>query len=172
MVRVRLRVQLHKLLIIRYSNIKFPVKFNSHFVKNHEEIKSNLFEILNDSIFQEIDNRLDLYFLYGVDLFNHQFYWEAHETFEQIWHQIDKKSSKRILIQGLIQLSVALLKMSEKNSDSAKHLFEASRKKLNEHPSKLFKTEDILKKANAFINLRSDSFPQIKLYNYSQLSML
>ena len=163
MVRVRLRVQLHNPLTIRYSNIKFPIKFNSHFIKDHEEIKSNLFEILNDSYFQEIDDKLVLFFLYGIDLFNHQFYWEAHETFEQIWHQTNKKSSKRIFIQGLIQLSVALLKQTEGNLDSTKHLFEASLKKLHQHPSSLLEIENVLKTAKAFINQESDSFPTIKL---------
>jgi hypothetical protein len=54
-------------------------------------------------------------FLYAIDLFNYRYYWEVHEVFEKLWFITGKKSPEGIFIQGLIQLSVALLKKAQSN---------------------------------------------------------
>jgi hypothetical protein len=48
--------------------------------------------------------------LYGVDLFNRFYFWEAHEAWEALWASAPKGSSQRLLLQGLIQSAAALLK--------------------------------------------------------------
>lgn len=48
-------------------------------------------------------------YLYGVDLFNLAYWWEAHEAWEELWHQTDSEILHQF-IQGLIQLSAAQLK--------------------------------------------------------------
>jgi hypothetical protein len=48
--------------------------------------------------------------LRGLDLFDHRYWWEAHEVWEAIWHQVARGSPTRELIQGLIQAAAALLK--------------------------------------------------------------
>ena len=59
------------------------------------------------------DHRLaeDPCFLRGVDLFNHGFYYEAHEAWEQIWINLQKETPQRRLFNGLIQVSASLLKL-------------------------------------------------------------
>ncbi len=47
---------------------------------------------------------------YGIDLFNHGYYWEAHEAWEDIWRQLGRHSDAGRAVQGLIQLAVSLLK--------------------------------------------------------------
>jgi hypothetical protein len=47
-------------------------------------------------------------YLHGVDLFNHAFWWEAHEAWEGLWARAD--GTQRLFLQGLIQLAAALLK--------------------------------------------------------------
>jgi hypothetical protein len=49
-------------------------------------------------------------YLFGVDLFNRRYYWEAHEAWERVWHTCDKARTQGLFLQGLIQLSAALLK--------------------------------------------------------------
>ena len=49
-------------------------------------------------------------YLYGVDLFNHQFYYEAHEVWEELWHQVGHKSKQGLFLKALIQLAGYKLK--------------------------------------------------------------
>jgi predicted metal-dependent hydrolase len=50
-------------------------------------------------------------YLYGIDLFNHGYWWEAHEAFETVWLAAGQKSTRcGVFLQGLIQLAGAQLK--------------------------------------------------------------
>jgi hypothetical protein len=46
-------------------------------------------------------------FLWGLDLFNHGYYWEAHEAWEGLWQVVDRGGPSRMLFKGLILLSAA-----------------------------------------------------------------
>lgn len=48
-------------------------------------------------------------YLYGIDLYNLAYWWEAHEALEGIWHASDDVI-QRGYVQGLIMLSGAMLK--------------------------------------------------------------
>ncbi len=48
-------------------------------------------------------------YLYGIDLLNHGYFWEAHEAFEGIWHHLGRKDENSRFIQGLILLAVSCL---------------------------------------------------------------
>jgi predicted metal-dependent hydrolase len=52
-------------------------------------------------------------FLRGVDLFNHGFYWEAHEAWEGLWHACGRKGAMADFLKGLIQLAAAGVKHRE-----------------------------------------------------------
>lgn len=50
-------------------------------------------------------------YLYGVDLFNHGYWWEAHEAWETVWLAAGQRSTLcGTFVQGLIQLAGAQLK--------------------------------------------------------------
>lgn len=49
-------------------------------------------------------------YLWAVDLHNAGYWWEAHEAWEGLWQTLDKTGEQAIFIQGLIQVSAALLK--------------------------------------------------------------
>jgi len=49
--------------------------------------------------------------LYGVDLYNHWYFWEAHEAWEGLWQVVDKSRPPALLVQALIQCSAAMLKV-------------------------------------------------------------
>ena len=49
-------------------------------------------------------------YLYGVDLFNHGYWWEAHEAWETLWFAAGQQTKTGQFIQGLIQLAAAQLK--------------------------------------------------------------
>ena len=48
-------------------------------------------------------------YLYGVDLFNHGYFWEAHEAWEGIWKSAPTGSLADLFLRGLIQLAAAML---------------------------------------------------------------
>ena len=50
-------------------------------------------------------------YLYGFELHNHSFHWEAHEVWEPVWMGCAANTRERALMQGLIQLTNACLKL-------------------------------------------------------------
>jgi hypothetical protein len=53
---------------------------------------------------------LNLALCHGVDLFNHGYFWEAHEAWEEPWQVERRGSPHRLYLQGLIRLAAAALK--------------------------------------------------------------
>jgi Domain of unknown function (DUF309) len=58
-------------------------------------------------------------FLWGLDLFNHGYYWEAHEAWEGLWQGADRDGPLRMLFKGLILLSAAGIKIREGKHEAA-----------------------------------------------------
>ena len=58
-------------------------------------------------------------FLWGLDLFNHGYYWEAHEAWEGLWQVADRDGPLRMLFKGLILLSAAGVKIRERKHVAA-----------------------------------------------------
>ncbi len=50
-------------------------------------------------------------YLFGVDLYNHGFLWEAHEAWEGSWHASKHDPLQAEFLQGLIQCAAACLKV-------------------------------------------------------------
>jgi hypothetical protein len=69
-----------------------------------------------------------LSYVHGVDLFNHDFWWEAHEAWEGLWSRAE--GSQRLFLQGLIQLAAALLKHHLRSAAGAESLARGARGKL------------------------------------------
>jgi predicted metal-dependent hydrolase len=56
-------------------------------------------------------------YLYAIDLFNHGFYWEAHETWEGLWHAAGRRGVTADFLKGLIQLAAAGVKVLQGQAD-------------------------------------------------------
>jgi predicted metal-dependent hydrolase len=50
---------------------------------------------------------------YALDLFNHGYYWEAHETWEALWHAAGRRGPAADFLKGLIKLAAAGVKARE-----------------------------------------------------------
>ena len=70
-------------------------------------------------------------FLDGVDHFNKKLFYEAHESWETLW--TDYNLDDALLIQGLIQLSVAYFHITNLNLKGSKNLFNKCIPKLEKH---------------------------------------
>jgi hypothetical protein len=64
-------------------------------------------------------------YLYGVDLYNHGYLWEAHEAWESLWHRAKHDAEQADLLQGLIQCSAASLKIPMQQPAGLKKLADA-----------------------------------------------
>lgn len=69
-------------------------------------------------------------YLYGVDLFNHGYWWEAHEAWEGLWLAAGRDSLAGQFLQGLIQLAAAQLKRFSEEKRGATMLTETAVGKL------------------------------------------
>ena len=49
-------------------------------------------------------------YLFGADLYNHGFLWEAHEAWESLWHACGRKGPVATFLKGLIKLAAAGVK--------------------------------------------------------------
>lgn len=54
---------------------------------------------------------------FAVDLFNHGYYWEAHEVWESEWNRAGRQGLWATCLKGLIKLAAAGVKFREKNPE-------------------------------------------------------
>jgi len=70
------------------------------------------------------DSRL---YLYGIDLFNHGYYWEAHETWEELWIACGRHGITADFVKGLIKLAAAGVKVREGVPEGVRKLAQGAR---------------------------------------------
>jgi|SRR5581483_1283306 len=75
-------------------------------------------------------------YLLGIDLFNHGYYWEAHEIWERLWHASGRAGMVGDFLKGLIKLAAAGVKVREgipqgvrAHASGAAELFELTQKR-------------------------------------------
>lgn len=61
-------------------------------------------------------------YLLGCDLYNHAYWWEAHEAWEGLWHLPERGSLQYRFLQGLIQVSACHLKLRLGRADGVERL--------------------------------------------------
>ncbi|MFT5429731.1 MAG: hypothetical protein ACI9OJ_000403 [Myxococcota bacterium] len=54
-------------------------------------------------------------YLHGIDLFNHGYFWEAHEAWEGLWHACGRQGDVAGFLKALIKLAAAGVKAREEN---------------------------------------------------------
>jgi hypothetical protein len=75
-------------------------------------------------------------YAYGLRLYAHGFFWEAHEVWEAVWLATAPNSQERYLLAGLIQLANACLKLEMAQPKAAFRLLQASQDHFGECRSK------------------------------------
>jgi hypothetical protein len=65
-------------------------------------------------------------YLYGCDLYNHGYWWEAHEAWEGLWRVVPKETAQRRYLQGVIQAGACHLKLLLGHADGVARLRESS----------------------------------------------
>lgn len=79
--------------------------------------------------------------LFAIDLFNHGYYWEAHEAWESLWHACGRSGPVADLLKGLIKLAASGVKSREgrpagvkQHATRSAELLSAAAGKLGERP--------------------------------------
>ena len=79
-------------------------------------------------------------YLYGIDLFNHRFYWEAHEVWEGLWVACGRRGPTATYLQALINLAATGFKARwgsargmRANAGTAVRLFKSVTSDLGSH---------------------------------------
>ncbi len=71
-------------------------------------------------------------YLLGFDMFNHGFYWEAHEAWEALWQAIERKGRRAKLLKGLIKLAACGVKARQASNSGVIHLAGGALKEFKE----------------------------------------
>ncbi len=75
----------------------------------------------------------DPLYLQGIELFNECEFFEAHETWEELWTEY--RGEGRKFYQGIIQVAVAMQHFTNGNLRGAKKVYATSRNYLQAYPS-------------------------------------
>lgn len=67
------------------------------------------------------DWRSSLAYRRGVTLFDHGYYWEAHEVWEGLWHAAGRRGPIALFVQGLIRLAAAGVKVRAGRTEGTVH---------------------------------------------------
>lgn len=77
-------------------------------------------------------------YLWGIDLFNHGYYWEAHEAWEGLWHACGREGATATFLKALINFAAAGFKARwgnvrgmRANARTAASLFDASLRRID-----------------------------------------
>jgi hypothetical protein len=104
-------------------------------------------------------------YLYGIDLFNHGYWWEAHEIFEGFWRAAGRATPLGDFLQGLIQIAAALLKNAAESRVAAQTLARSGCRKLRGIPRVLLgiDRDALAASVEAFLTGSSETPPRIAL---------
>ena len=105
-------------------------------------------------------------YLYGIDLFNHGYWWESHEALEAVWLAAGQKTETGQFVQGLILLAAAQLKRYMQQPRGAELLTESGVNKLSlvEGIYLGVETAPLMAAAERCLVDDSGEYPQIRLH--------
>ena len=109
--------------------------------------------------------RESIHYLYAIDLFNLGYWWEAHEVLEDLWIETGRHTPVATFIQGIIQISAALLKDSQSVARGARRLSAKGLSKIRRQTGVFLgiRVERFAGHVEAYLEQKSLALPQIML---------
>lgn len=104
-------------------------------------------------------------YLFSIDLFNHSFWWEAHERLKYVSIGAGRESETGQFVQGLIQISAALLKHFLKEKEGAETLAELGLESLENAPKTYLGIDvvTLITQVENCFEIEGSNYPQIHL---------
>ncbi len=103
-------------------------------------------------------------YLFGVDLYNHGYLWEAHEAWEGLWHAAKHDELQAEVLQGLIQCAAGALKVRMQQPRGVARLTELGTARLEQvahRTSSTFMGLDLGELVAAFRAFAAQADPQL-----------
>jgi len=106
---------------MRYSKKKFPPYHFIPGLAQHPEKEGGYLrgKTIDAFGFDETNYMSNETYLYAIDLFNHEYYWEAHVYWEVLWNHVGRKTSHGYFLQALIKLAAAGVKYKLNQSEAS-----------------------------------------------------
>ena len=159
----------HDPLIERYTDRPFPPYRHLPFQNAHpflDEYGHSFGEKLSPPDSFTLDNWQHCSdYLYCIDLFNYGFWWEAHERLKHLCIAAGRESEMGQFIQGLIQVSAAVLKHFMQEEQGAETLAKLGLGNLQK-PTGIYLGIDIaafVAQVKEFLQSGEAKYPQIQL---------
>ena len=108
-------------------------------------------------------------YLYGIDLFNHRYWWESHEALEQCWVAAGRSTETGLFLQGLIQIAVACLKHEQGFLDVARRMAQEGMEKFPSPPGAYLGVDSVLLRRDVLNHLNGGVAPRIRLAEVASL---
>lgn len=116
-------------------------------------------------------------YLRGIEHFNALEFWEAHESWEELWLVADSEIEQ--YLQGLIQLAAAYHHVKRGTLRGAVRLFESALRRLDAFPRPFCATDRVQAEAAAVIHrqwaaaaLESGDFDPLPASSYPKLALM
>ena len=110
-------------------------------------------------------------YLFAIDLFNYEYWWEAHEALEPMWLAAGRTTNDGLFVQGLIQVSAALLKHSMGVVDAARRKGADGCAKLRTTPTRHFGIDvpDFTRQVTQYLAGTRRAVPVVRLAGVARL---
>jgi len=82
-------------------------------------------------------------YLYGIDLYNFAYWWEAHEVLEGLWHAAGRTSPHARFVQGIIHVSAANLNIHRGNLAAGRRQARRGVDRLSRHAGQVWMGIDV-----------------------------
>jgi hypothetical protein len=82
-------------------------------------------------------------YLYGIDLYNFAYWWEAHEVLEGLWHAAGRTSPHARFVQGIIHVSAANLNLHRGNLAAGRRQARRGIDRLRQHAGQVWMGIDV-----------------------------
>ena len=104
-------------------------------------------------------------YLYAIDLFNHEYWWEAHEVLEELWIETGRTTEIARFLQGIIQVAAALLKKLVSKNEAAGRLLTRGLSKMRQQSGHYLGIDvaQFSQAANEFFAGRRQPPPRLKI---------
>lgn len=116
--------------IVRICHLDRRLPAYAHVPGKNERHPDAYFETITSAVSKELtiqELSQSVAFLFGFELFESEYYWEAHEVWEAVWLALPKGCDERRFVQALIQTANGYLKRRMGRLNATRRLCDIAR---------------------------------------------
>lgn len=105
-------------------------------------------------------------YLYGIDLYNFAYWWEAHEVLEELWHGAGRITPHAGFVQGIIHVAAANLNLHRGHLEAGRRQARRGVLRLSRHAGRIWmgiEVDDFVRQVEGYITGRTSRPALIRL---------